>query len=628
MASERLQVILEMVTGNYKREAREAATATGKIGDAAHQSTSGVSSLSKGLINLGAAIGAAGVAKFAFDSIKAASNLEESINAVNVVFGEAAATIHEFGETSVDAVGLAAVNVNQAATVMGSALINAGFAADEAAEKTIELTTRAADMASVFNTEVPAALEAIQSALRGETDPIEKFGVSLTAAAVEAEAAALGYKRVGGEFDSTAKAAARLSLIMKQTERVSGDFQNTADGTANTMKKLKERFIEVQGRIGQALIPTFRTLLDTVDKLVPFFEKAAIAVAELVEEAEPLIEFFGFLAEKIDEASESSNPLIRSAGEIGDEFTILSVLMGDYSDALGTASEQGVVLREELFRLAAEGRSVASGISDANTAIREAPAVLSEAAAAAEGGKAALGRLFPIVSTTAEKYQELARGIRAVISAQLALVNPVVAAVQAQDREREAQEKLTELKDSGEATTRELITAELELAVASAEAQAAQELLREQGIKPTSEALATLADDSLASVVNKLKELELLDDMDIRIIFDLDARLSEQLQSVLPFLEGSFGNASGGPTGGPGVFPRQHGGPVRAGAPYLVGERGPELFVPGQSGTVMPHGWGKSYSPTFNFYSPTGDVRQDLQYATIYASLQNLVENF
>ena len=35
---------------------------------------------------------------------------------------------------------------------------------------------------------------------------------------------------------------------------------------------------------------------------------------------------------------------------------------------------------------------------------------------------------------------------------------------------------------------------------------------------------------------------------------------------------------------------RQHGGPVRAGRPYLVGERGPEMFVPSQSGRIDPNG--------------------------------------
>jgi hypothetical protein len=40
---------------------------------------------------------------------------------------------------------------------------------------------------------------------------------------------------------------------------------------------------------------------------------------------------------------------------------------------------------------------------------------------------------------------------------------------------------------------------------------------------------------------------------------------------------------------GYGVGARASGGPVSAGAPYLVGERGPELMVPGSNGTVIPN---------------------------------------
>jgi hypothetical protein len=34
---------------------------------------------------------------------------------------------------------------------------------------------------------------------------------------------------------------------------------------------------------------------------------------------------------------------------------------------------------------------------------------------------------------------------------------------------------------------------------------------------------------------------------------------------------------------------REFGGPVSGNKPYLVGERGPELFVPGSSGTIKPN---------------------------------------
>jgi len=39
-----------------------------------------------------------------------------------------------------------------------------------------------------------------------------------------------------------------------------------------------------------------------------------------------------------------------------------------------------------------------------------------------------------------------------------------------------------------------------------------------------------------------------------------------------------------------GIAGRASGGPVMGGMPYIVGERGPELFTPGTSGSITPNG--------------------------------------
>ena len=41
-----------------------------------------------------------------------------------------------------------------------------------------------------------------------------------------------------------------------------------------------------------------------------------------------------------------------------------------------------------------------------------------------------------------------------------------------------------------------------------------------------------------------------------------------------------------------GIFGKQAGGPVAADRPYIVGEAGPELFVPKAAGTILPNGQG------------------------------------
>jgi hypothetical protein len=59
------------------------------------------------------------------------------------------------------------------------------------------------------------------------------------------------------------------------------------------------------------------------------------------------------------------------------------------------------------------------------------------------------------------------------------------------------------------------------------------------------------------------------------------------------FAPGTMGHTLATSTGGLiGLPKRQHGGPVTAGSPYIVGEQGPELFVPGMSGAIIPNGTG------------------------------------
>ena len=57
------------------------------------------------------------------------------------------------------------------------------------------------------------------------------------------------------------------------------------------------------------------------------------------------------------------------------------------------------------------------------------------------------------------------------------------------------------------------------------------------------------------------------------------------LTAINPGLGAEFGAAAG-------IRPRAAGGPVRAGRPYLVGEKGPELFMPRSSGMIRPNAGG------------------------------------
>ena len=69
------------------------------------------------------------------------------------------------------------------------------------------------------------------------------------------------------------------------------------------------------------------------------------------------------------------------------------------------------------------------------------------------------------------------------------------------------------------------------------------------------------------------------------------------------FLAGGIGAI---PTG---LFPGfANGGPVMGGRPIVVGEKGPELFVPGSNGSIVPNGGGGN-SYTINVQAGVGDPR-------------------
>lgn len=63
-----------------------------------------------------------------------------------------------------------------------------------------------------------------------------------------------------------------------------------------------------------------------------------------------------------------------------------------------------------------------------------------------------------------------------------------------------------------------------------------------------------------------------------------------------------------------GIHHRAMGGPVSQGQPYMVGERGPELFVPRGGGTIVPNGGGGSIVHNHNYNGPVIQDEKFLAY--------------
>ena len=225
-------------------------------------------------VAIGAGLAAAAFGKLALDSIRQASNLEESTNAVNVAFGKSAEAVLAIGKNSAESLGLAKNEFNEAAVRFSAFAERIVGDGGDASTFIAEITQRASDFASVFNIEVAEALRVFQSGLAGEAEPLKRFGINLLQSEVQAFALRDGIIAVGEQMTETQKVQARYGLLLESTAKTAGDFANTSDGLANSQRILKARFTDLQAEIGQALLPAFTDLFKAVaDRVLPELEK-------------------------------------------------------------------------------------------------------------------------------------------------------------------------------------------------------------------------------------------------------------------------------------------------------------------------------------------------------------------
>ena len=268
MAKQQVVVSVLAETRQFKRE-------MAALGDA-----SGLTRLGHGIAALGeklkqaakwagtaaAAMGAAGV--------KAASDLEQSSGTVDDVFKQNAKSVHGYAASAAKDLGLSRNEYYELATVIGTQLKNGGTSFDELAGKSRDLISLGADLSAGFGGSTTEAVQAISSALKGERDPIERYGVSLKQSAIEARAAELGFKKVGGALSNEATQAATLSLIMEQTRDFHGKFGREGDTLAHKVQVLKATFTDLSARLGQTLLPVVSKVVGWVgEKAGPAFDK-------------------------------------------------------------------------------------------------------------------------------------------------------------------------------------------------------------------------------------------------------------------------------------------------------------------------------------------------------------------
>lgn len=256
----------------------------------------------------------AGLGAAAYKAIGYASDLEESVNAVTVTYGENAESVLAIGENAAKSFGMSKTEFNGFA-VQFSAFAKQVAERDgrEVSDVLEEMTGRVADFASVMNLDLNTASQVFMSTMAGETEPIRRFGKDVSAAAVEAYALANGLIESKSEMTEAIKVQARYGLLMEQTNDTAGDFANTSDSLANSQRILSAEAKDLAAELGTTLGPGLATIVSGLTDVLGVLDKLKVTDAISMAWVEPLGTTLGKVLSPWNKQAREANEAIVSA---------------------------------------------------------------------------------------------------------------------------------------------------------------------------------------------------------------------------------------------------------------------------------------------------------------------------
>ena len=597
-----------------------------------------VASTKSALTSFGKALGGAAVAgavvSFGKKAISAASDLAESQSKVRAIFKDSSAEILKWSRTSATALGQSQLQALDAASAFAGFGKAAGLSGSELTKFSTSLTQLATDLASFHNTSVGDAIQAIRSGLSGESEPLKRYNIMVQDATLRQVALSEGIIKSNRALTQQEKVLAVNAALFQQTSDAQGDFARTSGGFAGQQKILSAKLNDLTAQFGQNLLPAAVNVTSGLVDLTDAIGPAVAALGGVVSWAASILttgipipgggkgndlNLSQILGAAVGSGDNLPARVIADALLGGAPETMRGVnwlqrsMNGNGSSNLHKATGVGSALDSEfLFAWGVSGgvpaaRPYHPGTKGANwdpSQYATASPTWDWGTAKNVGGietmadavrdvKVQTDGATASVQAHARAQDELANKAKAATDALLAQWSSALQLETAQDQLQDATKAYADALKTKDIERQDDAFRDLKasvLSVAEAAAQAA-----EDGLGP----MATEAEKAQArSDAMKQSMLEAAAGVApgspaYYQIMEWIALLGQIPNSVMTKIGSTFVGKGQQVIGrADRVELRAAGGPVVAGSPYIVGERGPELFVPGRSGTIIPNGTG------------------------------------
>ncbi len=189
-------------------------------------------------------------------AVNAASDRQEALNVTKTVFGDHFAEISKFTKRSDETLGISRTKALATSATFASLFKNTGIAGDQVAKWTKASLQLGADLASFKNLEPDEAMRSLLAGLKGETEPLSKFGLVLDEASLKQKAFEMGLiKTFKGTMPKAIRTQAIFGLVLDQTKDAQGDFNKTQNDYANSLRTLRAGVRDLSVDLGELFLP-------------------------------------------------------------------------------------------------------------------------------------------------------------------------------------------------------------------------------------------------------------------------------------------------------------------------------------------------------------------------------------
>lgn len=244
-------------------------------------------------------------------SFKLGADYEQALGKMDVVFEQSSKEIETWSKNALRDFGLARSTAVTMASDFGALFKGMGFSIEQTKEWSKTLTERTMDLSNFYDTTVQETTNALNAIVTGQTEPLRKFGINMTQAALQEYAYASGIRKKVSDMTEAEKVQLRYNYVIEKTNIAVGTTKRESDSATGQLNLFKESVKELGVSFSEQILPVFTPIISGINNVIKGFaglsdgtKKFIVVIGGIVATAGPVLIVLGSVFKAISNITE------------------------------------------------------------------------------------------------------------------------------------------------------------------------------------------------------------------------------------------------------------------------------------------------------------------------------------